>query len=65
MGEIKEVPCPFCGKIIEPYIGDKCGSEPKGSVSVHHTCESGLFIEWFEEVQDIKEVIRALQCRAK
>ncbi|MCK5612755.1 hypothetical protein KAR91_63365 [Candidatus Pacearchaeota archaeon] len=58
-----EIPCPFCGEEISIFIGDKCGSETNGYVSVNHLCDSGLSIEWFEEGQDTENAIKAISSR--
>lgn len=67
-GEFKmndEILCPFCEKAITIFIGDKCGSEPNGYHSINHTCDSGLFIEWFEEGHDTTDTIRAISQRGR
>jgi hypothetical protein len=64
LGEELSESCPFCGEDITVYIGRKCGNEPNGSVSINHTCDSGLSVEWYEsDSQDPKEAIEALRLR--
>ena len=62
---MEKIDCPFCGKKIRISVGDKCGSEPNGCVMINHTCDSGLFIEWFESGQDKTDAIKAISCRSK
>ena len=42
--------CPFCGKKPTLFICDEGegDSYPNGYISLSHTCDSKLYIEWFE-----------------
>jgi len=51
----KMLPCPFCGGSITLHIGEPCGKEPRGSVSINHNCPSGLDVEYFEHGRGVNE----------
>lgn len=55
--------CPFCNEEIRIWLGGSCGSNTEGSISISHTCDTGLHIGWCEDGQE--NIEEAKKCLVK